>query len=507
MPDYSGAVTAPARTRAPASLRLAEVLTALALATDAGNGFPLEKSLRVAVVAVRLGERAGLTHDELADAYYVALLRSLGCTAYSPETAALLGGDDIAFHTLFEQLDPGRPVLFLREVVTGMGAWAPPLERARSVARFLTVGPREGRKAGRAACEVSVVLARRLGLPPGVQAGLNTIYERWDGRGIPDGVTAEQVALAARVTQVADIAVIAHGEGADAAAAVAARRAGHFDPAIADAFDAELLDGLADADALELALHSEPAPAVTMPRTKLPDFAAALGDFGDLKSFWTVGHTRRVAELSASLAGHVHDIGRVAVPNSVWDKPGPLGAAEWDRVRLHPFYTERILSRVPALAPMAGVAASHHERCDGSGYHRHVDGGALDGPARTLAAADAYAAMTAHRPHRPALGPDAAARELRSEAAAGRLCPDAVERVLVAAGHIRERHSWPCGLTEREVEVLRLLTRGLTNKQIAADLVVSPRTVQHHVAHVYDKIDRRTRAGAALFAMERGIAR
>ena len=142
---YAGGVTATARTGdAPARLRLAEMLAALALATDAGTGFPLDKSLRTAIVAVRLGERAGLSADALADVYYVALLRSIGCTAYTPETAALLGGDDIAFHTLFEQLDPGRPVVFVRDVMAHMGEWAPPVERARSLGRFLTVGPREG---------------------------------------------------------------------------------------------------------------------------------------------------------------------------------------------------------------------------------------------------------------------------------------------------------------------------------------------------------------------------
>src|SRR3954468_2254804 len=137
---------------APATVRLAEVLAALSLATDAGNGFPLEKSLRTAVIAVRLGERAGLPAATLADTYYVALLRSIGCTAFSHETAALLGGDDIAFHGVYDRLHPGRPAAFVREVVTGMGAWAPPVMRARSVASFLVLGPRKGHEATVSAC-------------------------------------------------------------------------------------------------------------------------------------------------------------------------------------------------------------------------------------------------------------------------------------------------------------------------------------------------------------------
>jgi hypothetical protein len=219
-------------------MRLADALTAVSLATDAGKGAPLEKSLRTAVIATRLGVVAGLREPTLAHVYYVALLRSLGCTAYAPETAALLGGDDVAFHGLWDRLDPGHPGELLRDVVTGMGAWAGPAVRARSVARFLTAGRHVAPVAGRSACEVSMALAGRLGLAPEVTAGLGDVYERWDGRGIPDGTAGERLSLAARVTHVADQAEIADRAGGPAAArAMALRRAGgHFDPELATAF-------------------------------------------------------------------------------------------------------------------------------------------------------------------------------------------------------------------------------------------------------------------------------
>ena len=516
-------MTAPSGVDAPATVRLAEVLAALSLATDAGNGFPLEKSLRNAVIAVRLGERLDLAPRALSDVYYVALLRSIGCTAFAHETAALLGGDDVAFHAVYETLDPGHPATFLRDAVTGIGSWAPPATRARSVATFLTIGARKGREATAAACEVSVSLAHRLGLSAGVAAGLDQVYERYDGRGGPAGLRAEQVCLPARITHVADIAGIAHLEGGDdaARAAVARRRGGHFDPALADAFAQsadEVLAGLDADDMLDAALSAEPGPRATCPRGDLARLTAAFGDFADVKSPWTLGHSRQVARLAGDaapgehhdalvLAGHLHDLGRVAVPNGIWDRPAPLRAAEWERVRLHPYYTERILARAPALAPLAALAGAHHERLDGSGYHRGLGAPALTRPMRVLAAADTYAAMTADRPYRRALDPATAARDLRAEADAGRLDAEAVEAVLAAAGHPpARRRAYPCDLTEREVEVLRLLARGLTNKQIAVRLVVSPRTVQHHVAHIYPKIGRRSRAGAALFAMEHGLA-
>jgi HD-GYP domain-containing protein (c-di-GMP phosphodiesterase class II) len=440
-----------APTTAPSTLRLADALAALSLATDAGNGFPLEKSLRTAVVATRLAAVAGLDDATRADVYYVALLRSLGCTAYAHETAELLGGDDVAFHNLHEQLDPGHPAEFLRDVVTGMGAWAGPAVRARSVARFLTVGRRVAPVAARSACEVSMSVAGRLGLSPGVSAGLVHVYERWDGRGVPDGAAGEDLSLAARVTHIADQVEIAHrAGGTTAATAIALRRAGgHFDPALAGAFAGgagEILEGIDEGDMLLAALEAEPAPHARFPRADLERVARAFADFADLKSPWMLGHSPSVADLAAAavgeddrpgvrLAGLLHDLGRASVPNGIWDRPGALTTAQWDRVRLHPHYTERTLARTGAFAPLAALAASCHERLDGSGYHRALPATALTGPMRALAAADAYRAMTAERPHRAARSPQEAASALRAEAAAGRLCGDAVEAVLEAAGH------------------------------------------------------------------------
>jgi HD-GYP domain-containing protein (c-di-GMP phosphodiesterase class II) len=488
-------------------IRLAEPLAALSLATDAGNGFPLEKSLRNAVIAARFGEALGLSGQAHSDAYYVALLRSIGCTSFSFETAAMLGGDDLAFHALYHQLDPGHPAEFVRDVVTKMGAWAPPAVRARAVVRFLTTGARVGPVAARSACEVSDSLVRRLELSEGVRVGLDEVFERWDGKGIPDGVRGATLSVPGRVTHIADIAEIAYREGGvEAARAIVRHRAGgQLDPAMAAVFEREAGEILAGVDAGD-ALAAEPAPHARFPRAELPRFARAFADFADLKSPWTLGHSPAVAALSGpelELPALLHDLGRTAVPNGIWDKPGPLTAAERERVRLHPYYTERILSHTPVFAEVAEVAGADHERVDGTGYPRRLFGAAVTREMRVLAAADTYCAMTADRPHRPALSRDAAAHALRAEPG---LCPDAVDAVLSGAGHPRTQRI-AAGLTEREVEVLVLLARGLTNKQIAARLVVSPRTVQHHVAHVYAKIDRRTRAGAAMFAAEHGLAR
>jgi HD-GYP domain-containing protein (c-di-GMP phosphodiesterase class II) len=506
----------------PATVRLSEVLAALSLATDVGHDQPLEKSLRNAVIAAGLGMELGLGREDLSDAYYVALLRSMGCTANAHEAAALMG-DDRAFAGLVQVLDVGDPAGWARGASDRVASWAPDLARERTPEWFLHEGLRAGREAGRAACEVATTLARRLGLSAGVQLGLEQVYERWDGHGAPAGRRGEELCVAARIAHLVDVVEIFDRAGGPPAAREVARlRAGrHFDPAVVAAFDRaadELLGGLDDGeDMLEVALDVEPGPVPRCPRDELAGLAEAIADFADLKSPWTLGHSPRVADIAAGAVGEaeretmrlaalLHDLGRVAVPNGIWDKRGSLGGGERERVRLHAYYTERILVRTPVFAGVARLAGAHHERPDGSGYHRGLGGDALTKQMRVLACADAYVAMTADRPHRPALGVEQAAAQLRAEARDGRLCAEAAEAVLGTAGHERApREAPPCGLTEREVEVLVLLARGLTNKEIAAELVVSPRTVGHHVAHVYDKICRRTRAGAALFAVEHAI--
>ena len=190
----------------------------------------------------------------------------------------------------------------------------------------------------------------------------------------------------------------------------------------------------------------------------------AIANFVDLKSPYTLGHARAVAELAAAAgaalglseergptlrrAGLVHGFGRLGVSNAIWDKRGPLGAGEWERVRMHPYLTERMLHQSEALAPLGAIAVQHRERLDGSGYPRGLSGAAISRPARVLGAADAYQAMREPRPHRPARSADEAAAELRAEVKAGRLDGEAVEAVLGAAGHrVARRRDGPAGLT------------------------------------------------------------
>jgi HD-GYP domain-containing protein (c-di-GMP phosphodiesterase class II) len=504
-------------------MRLAEFLAALSLATDLGMGQPLEQALRTCLMALALGQRLGLGPDDLSDVYYVALLRFLGCTADAHEFAGMVGGDDIAARAAIAPVQGGSPGEFASSVMPKIGAGHNPLVRAGLMLDMMRAGKERAREGIRAHCELGEHLAMRLGMTNGVRAGLQAAFEHWNGQGLPNGWTGKQIPLPARIVFVArDVEILHRLGGIDRTVdAIRRRRGESYDPAVADAFlgaAADVLASLETGSPWEAVLEQEPDPRPTVSESRLDTVLEAFADFVDLKSPFTVGHSRGVGELAAAAtsddpttlrrAALVHDLGRISVPNGIWDKPSRLTEGEWERVRLHPYYSERILGRLQALRPMATLAGMHHERVDGSGYHRGSPRADIPPGARVLAAADAYQAMTQPRPFRPALEPARAAHELNAMASSGRLDRDAVNSVLTAAGHSEfkpARTAWPAGLTDREVEVLRVICRGSTKKQVASLLSISSSTVDHHVRHIYDKAGVQSRAGATLFALEHDL--
>lgn len=505
------------------TIRVAEVFSALALTTDLASGVPVEKGLRTCIVASAFAGCLDLSDTERTDVFLAALLRAIGCTANATQLAAHFG-DDTAFQAAFKRLDPGDPQVFgtqLADFTRWAGSRGPVLAR-----HFLEIAPTEGPRATTASCEVSRALGQRLELPAGAIAALDDVYERWDGLGLPGGRRGEQISPAARIVHVAEQAVFAHAEGGVAAAIAEVRRraGGHLDPELAAVFVSDARDILArldEPDLLAAVMAAEPGPGARVGSGDLEALCGALAIVVDLKGRHLLGHSTHVAavaDAAADLAGVatgdrsslraaalLHDLGRAAVSSSIWDSPRPLGTADWERVRLHAYWTDRILRRCPSLTRLAEMAAGHHERCDGNGYHRGVRATELSFSARLLAAADVFTAMTETRAHRPAYPAGEAATLLMAEATRGRLDADACVAVVEGAGLPRPRRAWPADLTDREVDVLRLAARGLSNREIAAELVLSERTVGHHLAHVYDKTGRRTRAGAAVFAMEHGL--
>ena len=506
--------------------RLAELTVALSLATDLGTGQPMAHGLRTCWLALGAAEALGLDAETRSCVYYVALLRFVGCTSDASETAAIVGGDDIAFNAAMAPVLSARPAEGALHFVLHLAEDLPLHHRAGRVVRALADTGWEQRSLS-GHCEVGARLAIRLGMDEPVRLALSHAYERWDGRGQPGGLTGEGVPMAIRVVAAArDAELWERRAGWEGAAGVLAhRRGGAHDPAVVDA----VLHGgerwLAEIgeDPMARVLDAEPAPVRTLGPDRLDAALGAVADFADLKSPFLLGHSTGVSRLAVAAAraaglsaedgtaigraALVHDVGRVGVASGIWDHPGPLGAEQWERVRLHAYLTERVMHRSDLLAPFAGLAARHHERADGSGYHRGSAGDQLSLSARLLAAADTYHAMTEARAHRPAVPPGRAASELLDLVDTGRFSRVEVDAVLDAAGEASRpaNVARPAGLTEREVDVLRLIARGHTSRQVAALLGIAPKTVGHHIEHIYLKAGVTTRAGATLFAMESGL--
>ncbi|HYN51392.1 MAG TPA: HD domain-containing phosphohydrolase [Thermoleophilaceae bacterium] len=508
-------------------VRTAEVIAALSLATDLGSSLPLEHGLESTLIAMRLAERLGVDSEAASHTYYACLLFYIGCTANADVAAEIFGADDSLTRYASPARFGSRPEMmagFVRAVAPPGGA---PHVRARQLAYGLPRVARVFKEHLAAFCEVADMLTDRLGLPRSVGALFSHVAERWDGKGQPGRAKQDQIPLPVRIVHVARDAAFQRMVGGDEFAARLIReRAGHaFDPAVAACLADEAADVLAlegDASAWDETLACEPGPRLTLEGDALDRALAAMGDFADLVSPYFLGHSSRVSELAVAAAersrlapadivlirraGLVHDLGRVAVPVRIWQKRGRLTADEWERVRLHAYHTERFLTSSPFLAELAPVASSDHERLDGSGYHRGSTSATLNRPARLLAAADAYRAMTEPRPHRAPLGPKHAGETLGEECRAGLFDADAVAAVLEAAGQPVRRIERPAGLTEREAEVITLLARGLQTKQIARVLGISVKTADRHIEHAYRKIGVSTRAAAALFAMQHGLA-
>lgn len=504
-------------------LRQAELILALSLATDLGTGRPMEWAMRSALLGVRLGEALGLSDAELRDVYYGSLLLYIGCTSEIGLALQLFGDDPQAGLAAVDLINKSDPREMLAWMFKYLGAGQPLAERLRTVANL---GPAmTAYKLGH--CEVAQRLAERLSLEPSIQTALTQLGEQWDGQGEPRKLKGEQIARPMRVVLlVRDIEAHLNTHGVEAASAVAQQRASNIhDPHIVSRFCelAPRLCATLEQDASwDTLLAAEPQPR-HYSAEEFDDATLVMADFIDLVAPAFTGHSRNVATLAETAArvyglpeletkmlwraALVHDLGKIAAPMGLWSAPRSLSQSEWERVRLHPYYTERILARPALLAQLGDCAAFHHEKLDGTGYYRKMRADNLTPAARLLAVANYYQARIEPRPHRLTQLPDAVAAEMRQEVRAGRLDGEAVNAVLQAAGH----HTTPvrrervAGLSEREIEVLRLLARGYSNKQMAQQLGIAEKTAGNHVVHIYEKVGCSTRSAATLFALQNNL--
>jgi HD-GYP domain-containing protein (c-di-GMP phosphodiesterase class II) len=508
-----------------APVRMAELLGALSLGIDLGFGQPMEHVLRQCRIALQICALAGFDEPVRASVYYSALLVNVACHSDAYEQAQWFG-DDIALKATKYDHEPytlAEAAMMLRL----LGSGGTPLHRVRTAIDFAVSGRHmlDGLIARHA--RLARTLGEQLGLGEMVADALGGSYERWDGRGFPGNLVGTAIPVASRVVQLAEFLEVAHRTGGTMAAIdVAERRSGkQFDPSLVALVVADVEKVFAEIDdtgSWDAVIAGEPSLTARLSPLECEEALAAVARFVDLKSPYTLGHSQAVADLAAAaaaqlgasaaearavrLAGLVSGFGRLGVSNAILDKRGPLNAGEWERVRLQPHFTERMLHRSEALDRFGRIAVQHRERLDGSGYPRGLTGSALSPSGLILGAADAYQSMLEPRPHRAALAAGEAAAELRVEARAGRMHAPTVDAVLHVAGHRPSpRRQGPAGLTMREVEVLTLLARGLSNKQIGARIGITAKTAGNHIEHIYTKIGGNSRADACLFAMRNGM--
>lgn len=506
-------------------VRLAELVASLSLATDLGLGLPQEHVLRQTVIAGRLARLAGLGDEEQAAVFYVSLLAWVGCIADSHELAHWFDDDRQIRADSYTIDKVGLPMM--RMMVGHVAADSRPLRRITMIGRFLAGGFREAMGTYVTHCQTTGDIADRLGLDERIGPALAQAFERWDGKGFPGDASGEAIQPVMRVVQLADDAEVYHRtSGLEAVREMLrARRGTEFDPRLVDlAADhaEEVFGDLDGSGAWDAVLDGCEPLDRRVSEDELDAVLEIFADYADLKSPWYLGHSRALADLAARSAEQLglstddvalvrraaltHRLGAVGVSTSIWNKTSPLTGMEAERVRTVPYLTERILHRQPRLAAIGAVAATAHERTDGSGYPRALAGAAIPVPGRLLAAADLYQSWAEDRPDRPALAPAEREQALLAEVAAGRLDGPCANAVLAAAGHpVRRRTTQVAGLTPREVEVLALLVRGCSNKEIAERLTITSRTAATHIEHIFTKTGSATRGAAAMFALRHGV--
>jgi HD-GYP domain-containing protein (c-di-GMP phosphodiesterase class II) len=514
------------------AVRRADFLMALAYATDLATGHSRDFALRSCVLAMRFAEVARLDEPTRRSVYHQALLRYIGCNADTHLLAAAWG-DEITLRRELHHIDMGNRAEFVEIFVRAIKRKLPtasPGELAKAVERGLAEAAQVNVPILSGHCEVAQRIAERIGLPADIRENLGQIYERWDGKGLPRGLSGNAVKLPVRlVTLAQDAIALNDAYGFQPMMAMIAKRSGGgYEPELTDLFLAHgerLIAGLDGPVDRETILALEPLPHALLDEDSCDEAYLAIADMIDMRMPSTFGHSRAVAALADAAgkrmglpaseirdvrrAAYAHDIGELAVPVSTWMRAGALTERETDAARLHPYHGERALTSLGGDGKaVSALVLRHHERLDGSGYHRYAKAPDLSPGARILAAAEAFQTAREARPYRAALSDAAAASKLRTTVREGKLCPDAVEAVLASAGQParRETAARLSGLTPREIEVLRLIAAGLTAKDAARRLDISPKTADNHIQNLYSKIGVATRAAAALYALERGLA-
>lgn len=513
---------------------LGELLITFAFAGDLALGLEMEDGVRACYVADCIAEEMGLPLEERVTVYYASLLKDAGCTCWTaPEADFWETPDEIeARRELLAPVGVAQTQGFVAWMKRYAGQGQPFLLRLARMFKVATQSKPFLTEGYAATAEVCARMTQRLGLPASAEAAGLHIFEMWNGKGMPAGLTGDAIPITSRVISPGfPVPYLYRVAGRDAAiACVRQERGKSFDPNVADAFLAvaqrpQFWQEFESPDVAQYALAREPeSPVKHVGFGRIDDVAFAFADFVDLKSPYAAAHSRRVARVTEQLAtlmgckvedatlyrnaGLLHDLGISAVPSAALKAAeNTLTSGQREQLRLHPYYAERILDRIPALGDVRPIVGAHHERMDGKGFFRGLSGESIPLGARLIAVANRLDELTHDSPDAPALAlPEALATVERETP--GNFDPQVVASLRTALGGTpapSPAHEWPAGLTDREVDVLRAAARGLNRRDIARALVISEATVRHHLEHIYDKTGARTRVAAILFAMENDL--
>ena len=438
------------------AVRVSEVLAALSFALDLTEGQPMGHSLRSCLIGMEIADRLGLPLHDRRDLYYALLLKDVGCSSNSARVFELFGGDERLTKHDLKRVDWANYFKAMRYMFSHTMPSAPWFQRARRIVSLARAGSAVATDLIERRCERGAAIVTQIGLGARVADGVRSLDEHWDGSGQPRGLMHAAIPLQARILCLAQtLEVFTALEGAGAALEVAEQRSGRwFDPTLVSACRG-MQPALASwRDLGEAALRHEvaerePGGAVLLagPGT-LDRIALGFAEVVDAKSPFPAQHSFRVTHYALEIATRIgfderersdlrraallHDIGKLSVPNAVLDKPGSLSNEEWEAVRLHPYYTLRILLHVRGFQQIAQVAASHHERLDGRGYFRGLRGEQVPLAAQVIAAADIFEALSSPRPYRPALPEDTALQIMERDRRVGicDACLDALGEVV-----------------------------------------------------------------------------
>ena len=409
-----------------AGLKLAELISALSHALDITEGQPEGHCVRCCWIGMHIGRAIGLNEEQQWELYYTLLLKDLGCSSNAARICELYLTDDLDFKRNFKQVGDSLPQV-VRFVLQHTGLKAGLAERFRSVLHIFRNGPQVSQELIQTRCQRGAEIARLLRFSEGVAAGIYSLDEHWNGQGKPDQLQGMAIPVFSRIALLSQVVDVFHtADGREAAMDEVRLRSGQwFDPTLVAAMEAVATDDgfwatLGGPEIEQAILNLEPAACeVPLDEDYLDDIATAFGQVVDSKSPYTSGHSARVALYTDLIAealnisperrrwlkrgALLHDVGKLGVSNSVLDKAGKLDEAEWAAVRDHARLTESILSKIHAFSELARIAGAHHERLDGNGYPRGLQGDEIAMETRIITTADIFDAITAERPYRGAV--------------------------------------------------------------------------------------------------------